>query len=411
MRYVIIGSSAAGLKAAETLRQYAPESPVTLISDEAQRPYSRPLLTYLLSREVSEDRLWLRDEDFFARLGVIARLGHRVVRVDPAAHEVQLASGERLGYDRLLLASGARPRLLNIPGADLAGVFTLRTLADWRRLDRGLPAGGPVAVVGGGAVGLKAADALVRRGHRVSLMEMEAHALPRLLESTATPLLHRALQEMGVELHFNTGPAALLGSQGRVRALALSDGREIPAAAVLLAVGVTPNLDFLANTGFTDAFGLTVNATMQTADPDIFAAGDCTRAPHFLTGEPAYYPIWPAAVSGGRVAAVNMAGGRATFPGLLPQNSISLGGFHLITGGLGPEECQDCEVVSQVDRTRGHYRRLAYREGRLVGLTFVGAIEDAGIHFQLMAQQRLFQGAVNPGNLRVNKGLLQAKVK
>jgi len=187
--------------------------------------------------------------------------------------------------------------------------------------------------------------------------------------------------------------------------LTLSDGRELPAAAVLLAVGVAPNLEFLAGAGLTDAFGLTVNAAMQTGQPDIFAAGDCTRAPHFLSGEPAYYPIWPVAVAGGRVAGANMAGAGLTFDGLLPQNSISLRGFHLITGGLGPGECEDCEVVSASDTTRGHYRRLVYREGRLVGLTFMGAVADAGLHFQLMARQEPVSGPINPGLLWGNSGL------
>ena len=404
MRHVIIGSSAAGLKAAETLRQYAPESAVTLISDEAQRPYSRPLLTYLLSREVSEDRLWLRGKIFLTS----------------GASRPAWASGWS-GWTRRPMRCGSppgrawvrppAPRLRGPaapagdsrrgPGGGLHPAHPGRLAAP----GPGLPAGGPVAVVGAGAVGLKAADAVTRRGHRVTLLEAESHALPRLLEAEAARLLHRALEEIGVELHFNCSPLAILGDQGRVRALALSDGREIPAAAVLLAVGVTPNLDFLEGTGLTDACGLTVNAAMQTGQPDIFAAGDCTRAPHFLTGQPAYYPIWPAAVAGGRVAAVNMAGGEVSFPGLLPQNSISLRGFHLITGGLGPDECEDCEIVSQFDQTRGHYRRLAYREGRLVGLTFVGAIEDAGIHFQLLARQEQVKGRLTRDRCGVIRAL------
>jgi NADPH-dependent 2,4-dienoyl-CoA reductase/sulfur reductase-like enzyme len=378
MRYVIIGGSAAGLMAAETLRAHDSEGAIILISDEAQRPYSRPLLTYLLGREIAPERLWLREEDYFARWGVTARLGERAARLDPAGHEVHLVSGESLPFDRLLIASGARARLLEIPGVDLAGVYTLRNLADWQRLDRELPKSGPVVVVGAGAVGLKAVEALERRGLQVTLVEAESRALPRLLAEEPAHLLHQALRDMGLELHFDAAPAAIIGEAGRVRAVA-------------------PNLEFLAGTGLTDDFGLTVNAAMQTGHPDIFAAGDCTRAPHFLTGQPAYYPIWSAAVAGGRVAGANMAGARLTFPGLLPQNSISLRGFHLITGGLGPEECEGCEVISDADRLRGHYRRLVYREGRLVGLTFVGAVEDAGIYFQLMARQEPVSEAVNPG--------------
>ena len=405
MRYVIIGASAAGCQAGETLRAFAPQSAITLISGEARPLYSRPLLTYLLGGEISPERIWLHGEDYFKKWRFEALLGETVTGVDPRGHEVRLASGRAVPYDKLLIASGASPRLLGLPGEDLPGVFTLRHLADWQRLDRGLPANATVAVVGAGAVGLKVAEALSHRGCRVALVEAEAHALPRLLDTEAAAMLHQALAGMGVELFMAVKPVAVLGKNGAVQGLGLADGRELPAAAVLFATGVKPNVDFLAGTGLAGAEGaegaegLTANAQMQTAHPDIYAAGDCTRVPHFLTGQPAYYPIWPGAVAQGRVAGANLAGAGVTYPGILPQNSISLRGFHLIAGGLGPGETADCEIVIEQDPRRGQYRRLAYRQGRLVGLTFVGAIEDAGIYFQLMAQQLPAPATIEPGRL------------
>lgn len=399
MRYVIIGASAAGCQAAETLRRYRPESSIILISDEVKPLYSRPLLTYLLSGEITREGVWLQGEDYFREWRFEAALGAAVTRVDPGSRTVHLASGQRVPYDKLLVASGARPRLLGLPGEDLPGVFTLRTLADWQRLEEALPAAGPVAVVGAGAVGLKAADALHRRGLAVTLVEAESHALPRLLDAEAAAMLHRALEARGVELVLHTSPRAVIGEQGRVKALGLADGREIAAGGVLFATGVVPNVDFLADTGLIGPEGLTVNTHMQTCSPDVYAAGDCTRSPHFLTGQPAYYPIWPGAVAQGRVAGANMAGTALTYDGILPQNSISLGDFHLIAGGLGPADTADCEIVMERDRHRGQYRRLAYREGRLVGLTFVGAVADAGIYFQLLAQQLPLQKPVQPGRM------------
>jgi NADPH-dependent 2,4-dienoyl-CoA reductase/sulfur reductase-like enzyme len=399
MRYVIIGASAAGCKAAETLRRYAPQSPITVISDEPQPLYSRPLLTYVLSGEVSPEKVWLRGPDYFREWGFNPVLGEPALGVDPSAHAVHLRGGRSLPYDRLLIASGARPRLLGLPGEDLAGVFTLRTLADWQRLAAGLPQEGRVVVVGAGPVGLKAAEALRRRGLAVSLVEAEGQPLPLLVDGTAAGLLQQALKGMDIDLHLDTRPAAVLGANGRVRGVALAGGREIPCRAVLFAIGVTPNVEFLAGTDLAGPDGIPVDHQMGTADPDIYAAGDCAYAFHLLTKKRAGYRIWPAAVAQGRVAGANLAGAGLAYDGLLPQNSLSLRGFHLITGGLGPLDAEGCEVVSQLDERRGHYRSLIYQEGKLVGLTLVGAVEEAGIYFQLMAQQLPIPQPVQPGRM------------
>ncbi len=387
MRYVIIGASSAGLAAAEMLRQWDPRGAITLISDEAQAPYSRPLLTYLLSGEVRLDQVWLKSPDYFEQWRFEARLGERVVAVAAAGHEVRLQSGEAVPYDRLLIASGASPRVPAIPGHDLEGVFTLRTLADEQRLDAALQAGCRVAVVGAGPVGLKAAEAFVRRGCRVTLVEMESQVLPRLVDGQAADLLCGALQNWGIEVICQAAPSGIVGKRGRVQALALGDGRELPVQAVLCATGVTPNTAFLTDPALAAAGGIPVDARMQTPAPDIYAAGDCVEARHLLTGQPAYVPIWPAAVAQGQVAGANMAGARWRYPGALPQNSISLRGFQVITGGLIQPEGADVEIVQEFDRQRGGYRRLVYRQGRLVGLTLVGQVQDAGIYFQIMSQQ------------------------
>ncbi len=399
MRYVIIGASAAGCKAAETLRRYAPGSPITLISEEAQPLYSRPLLTYLLSGDVSREKVWLKGPGYFKEWGLDPVLGESVTRVDPDGHAVHLLGGRTFAYDRLLIASGARPRLMGLRGEDLTGVYTLRTLADWQRLEAGLPPAGQVVVVGAGPVGLKTADALARRGLQVILVEVADHAMPRVLDPAAASLLHTALAGMGIEVIYNSWPEAIWGERGQVRALTLNGGREIPCQAVLFSIGVAPNVEFLAGTTLAEPQGIPVDHHLATADPDIYAAGDCAYAYHLLTKKRAGYHIWPAAVAQGKIAGANLAGAGLTYDGLLPQNSLSLRGFHLITGGLGPQDTEDCEIVSEFNLTRSHYRRLAYRDGKLVGLTLVGAVEDAGLYFQLMAQQAPVPDSVQPGRM------------
>lgn len=399
MRYVIIGASAAGQAAAETLRQWDPQGTITVISDESQPLYSRPLLTYLLSGEVKPEKVWLKDADYFQEWGFEALLGEEVVQVVPGDREVRLASGLVCPFDRLLVASGARPRLPGIPGEDLEGVFTLRNLADWRRLESGLEGVRQVVVVGAGAVGLKTADALVRRGLEVTLLARGAQPLTRLLDATSAAMLMDAVATMGIDLRCHSWPVELQGEGGRVKKLILNSGLELAAQAVLFSVGVTANVEFLAGTGLGDPGGILVDRKLRSQDSQIYAAGDCCQPHHLLSKGQWPYHIWPAAVDQGRVAGANMAGGSRIYPGLLPQNSLSLRGFKIISGGLGPHDTEDCEKVTELDQLRGHYRRLVYREGRLMGVTLVGAVADAGIYFQLMAQGLPVPEPVTPGLL------------
>jgi nitrite reductase (NADH) large subunit len=407
MRYVIIGTSAAGLAAAEVVRARDPEGSISLISDEEHLPYSRPLLTYLLGREIKPEKIFLKSADYFAAWGFNPVLGKAVVRVDPEAHTVTLAGGDTLPFDRLLIASGARPRRPDIPGLDLDGVYTLRHLADVQRLEAGLPEGGTVVVVGAGAVGLKMADALVTRGLTVRLLARGAQPLTRILDQVSAELLMAVVQEKGIDLHLHSWPEAVLGKNGRVTGVALNNNRELEAQAVLFSVGVEPRVEFLAGTDLAEADGIRVDSLMRSQAPDIFAAGDCCVPKHLLTDQHTSFHIWPAAVAQGQVAGANMAGGRRRYDGILPMNSISLKGFRIITGGHFTPDTQDGEIFTELDRHRRRYRRLVFQEGRLVGVTLVGEVEQAGIYFQIMSQKLpvnalpvdLHSSGFHPGNL------------
>ncbi len=387
MRSVIIGTSAAGLAAAEVLRARDREGSISLISEEVHLPYSRPLLTYLLGREIQPDKVFLKSADYFSTWGFTPVLGEPVVQVDPEAHEVRMSGGQTVPYDRLLIASGAKPRLPDIPGLDLEGVFTLRHLADVDRLEDGLPEGGTVVVVGAGAVGLKVADGLASRGLTVRLLARGAQPLTRILDPVSAEMLMEVVKEKGIDLHLHSWPEAVLGEKGRVTGVALNDHRELKAQAVIFSVGVEPRVEFLAGTALRDKEGIRVDSFMRTSIPDIFAAGDCCLPHHLITGQPAAFHIWPAAVAQGQVAGANLAGGRRRYDGILPQNSISLKGFRIITGGHFAPDTEDGEIFTELDRQGRRYRRLVFQEGRLVGVTLVGEVEQAGIYFQIMAQK------------------------
>ena len=277
MRFVIIGNSAAGLAGAETIRRLEPQAPITIISDEPYPPYCRPLLTYLLGGNIQEKDLWLKATDYYQHWQFSPILGKRAVQVDPNTKTVLLDSGDAIPYDRLLVASGARPTLPDIPGQDLQGVFTVRTLDQFKAMQQMLQPEMRIVVIGAGLVGIKTAQALVHRGFDVIVVERETQAWSVSLDETAADLLHQAIMRVGVKLRLQSIPVALSGQNGRVKGVVLKDGTEIPADLVIIGIGVIPNTEFLSGAGLSDPYGLTVDSQLRTAREDIFAAGDCVQ--------------------------------------------------------------------------------------------------------------------------------------
>ncbi|MGH3067056.1 MAG: NAD(P)/FAD-dependent oxidoreductase [Streptosporangiaceae bacterium] len=316
--YVIIGASLAGAKAAETLREDGFGGPIVLLGTETERPYERPPLSkgYLLGR-ADKSSLYVHDEHWYAGHQVDLRSGVTAIAIDRAARRVDLDNGGAVGYERLLLTPGAHPRVLQVPGADLDGVHYLRTAADSEALATALvPIPGEetrVVIVGGGWIGLEVAAAAREKGCAVTVLEPEPTPLhrqvgPELGQRFAD--LHRA---HGVEFRLGDSARELRGPEGRVTAVETSEGAELPADVVVVAIGAAPNVALAEAAGLEVALpasggGVLVDAALRTSDPDIFAAGDVANVAHPLLGRRVRVEHWANALHGGPAAARSMLG-------------------------------------------------------------------------------------------------------
>jgi 3-phenylpropionate/trans-cinnamate dioxygenase ferredoxin reductase subunit len=277
---VIIGAGHAGGTLAALLRQYAFAGAITLIGDEPIAPYQRPPLSKAwLKGEADAEALMLKPESFYAEHDIDLRLNQTVVGIDRASKTVRLESGEAVGYDILVLATGARARRLTLPGVDLANVLELRSAADAERLKAILGPGRRLAVIGGGYIGLEAAASGRALGAEVVVLERE----PRLLARVACEVLSSFFQNVhlarGVEFELAAGIVAMEGQDGHITGVRLADGRLIACDAALVGVGALPNDELARAAGLDCANGVVVGLDARTSDPDIFAIGDVTYRP------------------------------------------------------------------------------------------------------------------------------------
>jgi 3-phenylpropionate/trans-cinnamate dioxygenase ferredoxin reductase component len=306
--FVIVGGGLAGAKAAQTLREEGFEGRVVILAEEDLRPYERPPLSKdYLRGEAEQDVIWVHPADFYATHGIELRTGVRVTTLALDASEVELDGGERIGFDRLLLATGAAPRRLPVPGADLEGVHLLRTVGDSDRLRDAFVAAERLVVIGAGWIGAEVTASARQKGLEVTMVAPEEVPLERVLGREVGAIYRDVHASHGVELALGTGVEAIEGD-GRVSGVRTTDGRLLEADLVVVGVGVAPRTELAEAADLRVEDGVLVDDRLRTSFPSVFAAGDVARAWHPLLGTAVRVEHWANALEQGPVAARNMLG-------------------------------------------------------------------------------------------------------
>jgi 3-phenylpropionate/trans-cinnamate dioxygenase ferredoxin reductase subunit len=306
---VIVGGGLAGAKAAETLRAEGFAGPLVVIGAEADRPYERPPLSkdYLLGK-AERETIYVHPPGWYAEHEVDLRLGATVTGIDPAAHQVSVAGESRVGYAKLLLATGSAPRRLSVPGADLDGVLSLRSVGDSDAMKAAFADAAHVVVIGAGWIGLETAAAARAAGAAVTVLEAAELPLLRVLGPEVAQVFATLHQEHGVDLRCGVQTREITGSHGRVDGVVLSDGSRIAADVAIVGVGITPNTQLASAAGLTVDNGIRVDAQLRSSDPDIFAAGDVASAFHPRLGQHIRVEHWSNALHQPQAAARAMLG-------------------------------------------------------------------------------------------------------
>lgn len=384
IRYLIIGNSAGGIGAAEAIREVDKAGSLLVISDEPYPAYSRPMISEHLARGCPLEKMLYRPGDFYQRLDIQTLLGRKATRLDTTKHVAELDDGEPVTWEKLLLATGGLPIIPRIEGTRRRGVFSFTTLNDARAISEFLKGKDRAVVIGGGLIGVSAAEALVERGVKVTIIEMKERILNVMLDEETSNMETLALKQAGVDIITGHTVAKINGASARdtVSSVTLDDGSQLDCNLVVVAIGVRPRTELVSDTGIRVNRGILVDRHMATSEPDVYACGDAAEAYDFVYNENRLTPIWPNAYLGGRVAGLNMARVPTEYPGGTAMNSLKYFGVEIASAGMVIPTDDSYEIVSQ--QHGDNYRKVILKEGLITGMVFAGDTEKAGIVFSLM---------------------------
>ena len=379
-KLVLIGNGMAGVRTLEELLKLGPEMyDITVLGSEPHPNYNRIMLSPVLAGEKSIDDIVLNDLDWYADNNITLKAGDAAARIDRVARKVVTESGEEFAYDRLLIATGSNPFIIPVPGHDRDGVISFRDIADVNTMVAASRDFNSAVVIGGGLLGLEAANGLMKNGMDVTVVHLEDTLMERQLDKPAAALLKSSLEERGLNFMMEAQTTEIMGGE-RVQGVKLADGSEIKADLVVMAVGIRPNMTLAQDAGIHCERGIVVSNTMQTFDPRVYAVGECVQ--HRGTCYGLVAPLFEQA----KVAANHLANiGVSRYEGSVTSTKLKVTGIDLFSAGEFNESKGD-DVLLMQDPGAGVYKKLVLRDNRIKGAVMYGDTLDGSWYFQLLRE-------------------------
>ncbi len=392
-KYVIVGASAAGVAAVESIRKVDPAGTITVITEEDCAHYSRPMISDLVSGKADIQKMKCKADGFWKENNAEARLGKKAVSLNLTDKTVNLEDGEKVVYEKLLIATGGKPFVPKMEGQEKDGVFTFTNISDAQRLAAKIDAlnAKSAVVIGAGLIGISVTEALVKRGIKVTVVELQEKILSLLLDAKASDIVEAVIRKAGVNFATGQSVQKIIGKPENndiVGGVILTKGDQVPCDLVIVAIGVIPRTELVAGTSVKLNRGIVVDNFMQTSVPDVYASGDVAEAYDFILNQNRLLPLWPLAVLEGRVAGCNMAGAKTSYEGGTNMSSLKYFGIPIVSIGLAnPKDDPTLEVLVKQDIENNVYKKLVLKNNFIIGITLVNCIDRAGILFNLMKSQ------------------------
>jgi NAD(P)H-nitrite reductase large subunit len=346
------------------------------------------MISDFVSGKATFQRMMCREDDFWKTNNVQALTGRTATSLNLSEKFVSLENGEKVQYEKLLIATGGKPFVPKMEGSDKEGVFTFTKIADAEKLAEKLETATSIVVIGAGLIGVSVTEALVKRGLKVALVELQEKILSLLLDAKGSDIVENTIRNAGVTIVTGQSVQRIVEkpeNEHAVGSVVLTKGEQVPCDAVIVAIGVVPRIELAAGTEIKLNRGIVVDKHMQTNVPDVYASGDVAEAYDFTLNQNRLLPLWPLAVAEGKVAGYNMAGSKTEYGGGTNMSALKYFGIPVISIGIAnPKEESAYEILVRHEPDKSLYKKVVLKDNVIVGITLVNDVERAGTLFHLM---------------------------